>query len=72
MTFFLDHADLEATCPRGGFYNRFYFRQARLQDVIICRGCKGNVRLDDHMNQCQNTARMVDDAVRGLSRSLST
>lgn len=71
MACLLDHADLEAPCPRCGFYNRFSFRQARLQDVIICRGCKCNIRLEDHMSQCRQAARKVEESVRELSRLFS-
>jgi hypothetical protein len=71
MSFLLDRAALEAPCPRCGFFNRFHFRQVRLQDVIICRGCKCNIRLDDDMNQCRNASRTVEDSVRQLIQSLS-
>lgn len=70
MAFLLDRAGLEAPCPRCGFYNGFTFRQARLQDVIICRGCKANVRLDDHMGECRKAARQVEESISWLARSL--
>jgi hypothetical protein len=70
MAFLLDTAVLETPCPRCGFYNRFSFRQARLQDVIICRGCKANIRLDDYMSECRKAARHVEESVARLARSL--
>ncbi len=71
MSFLFDRADLEAPCPKCGFFNSFYFRQARLQDVIICRGCKCNIRLVDHMNQCRNASRRVVDGVCRLVQRLA-
>jgi hypothetical protein len=70
MPFMLDRTGLEAPCPLCGFYNGFSFRQARLQDVIICRGCKATVRLDDHMGECRKAARRVEESISRLARSL--
>jgi hypothetical protein len=70
MSFLLDRAELDVPCPRCGFYNGFTFRQARLQDAIICRGCKATIRLDDHMGECRKAARQVDESISRLARSL--
>ena len=50
----LDKFNIEILCPKCGFYNEIRFKQARLRDVVICRGCKRNIHLDDHMNECRN------------------
>jgi hypothetical protein len=71
MALLLDGAELEAACPRCVFFNRFYFRQVRLRDVIICRGCKCNIRLEDHMNRCRKAARRIEDSLDDLARTLS-
>lgn len=59
-------------CPLCRFYNYFYLRQARLRDVIICRGCKSNIQLDDHMNECRNAVRRVKQALQELESSFKT
>ena len=46
----LDKIEVEVECPRCGFGNPVWLRQARLRDVVICRGCKANIQLDDGMN----------------------
>jgi hypothetical protein len=69
MTFLLDRTGLEAPCPRCGFFNGFTFRQGRLQDVIICRGCKANIFLRDHLGECRKAAHRIDEAISRLSRS---
>jgi predicted RNA-binding Zn-ribbon protein involved in translation (DUF1610 family) len=38
----LDKATLEFQCPHCGFIVDFCYRDARLRDVLICRGCKVN------------------------------
>lgn len=51
--------EIELRCLRCGFYNPIYIKQARLRDVIICRGCKTNIQLDDHMNQVRKAEREI-------------
>lgn len=46
----IDKFEVEVDCPRCGFANPIWLRQARLRDVVICRGCKANIQLDDSMN----------------------
>lgn len=60
----LDKYEIDFRCPKCGFYNEVYIKQVRVRDVIICRGCKTNIRLDDQMNQ-------VKKAVREINRSMS-
>ena len=66
----LDNQTIEFACPRCGFYNPIFFKQARLRDAIICRGCKINIRLDDQMNECRKAVRAINRAVRELEKSL--
>jgi len=67
---FLDKAEIELECPRCGFYNSIFFRQARLRDVIICRGCKCNVRLDDQMNECRKARKQVFRSIGKLGEAM--
>jgi hypothetical protein len=34
-------------------YNSATIGQAKVRDVVICRGCKAVIRLDDYMNECR-------------------
>ncbi len=66
----LDKHTMEFACPYCGFYNAIFFIQARLRDVIICRGCKSNIHLDDHMNECRKARQSLRRALRSLESSL--
>lgn len=68
----LDRIELNIECPRCSFYNSFFFRDARLRDVIICRGCKANIQLDDHMNECRKARQEVNKAMRELEAAVSS
>ena len=58
--------EVEVDCPGCGFSNPIWLRQAELRDVIICRGCKANIQLDDSMNTVRKGVRSVH---RALHRS---
>jgi hypothetical protein len=69
--FDLDRHQLDVACPSCRFYNRIFYRDARLRDVVICRGCKQNIQLDDHMNQCRKARDELNRALRGLEATLA-
>lgn len=71
MDFTVDMAAVDIACPRCDFYNSTTIRQARTRDVVICRGCKGNIQLEDHMNEVRTAERMVRASIRALSETLS-
>jgi len=62
--------EIDFQCPKCNFYNSIYFQQARLRDVIICRGCKSNIRLDDQMNETRKAIRSINRAMNELENSL--
>lgn len=66
----LDNQTIEFPCPLCGFYNAIFFKQARLRDVVICRGCKSNIQLDDQMNECRKAEQSVRKAMQELEKSL--
>lgn len=66
----LDNIKIEVQCPRCNFYNYFFIKQARLRDVIICRGCKSNIHLDDQMNEVRKIVRKFRRQMRELMDSL--
>ena len=59
----IDGFEVEIECPRCDFANPIWMRQARLRDVVICRGCKSNIQLDDQMNT-------VRKAFQGVRRQM--
>jgi len=65
-----DKQNIDFACPACGFYNIINLKQARLRDVIICRGCKINICLDDQMNECRKAIRSIKKAIQKLEDSL--
>lgn len=70
--FNLDAVELDLECPRCGFTNPFWFRQARLRDVVICRGCKVNIQLNDQKNECRKTERSIRRQLAEFEKSLGS
>jgi hypothetical protein len=68
----LDHVKLDIECPGCRFRNNIRFRDVRLRDVVICRGCKSNLRLDDNMNECRKARKDVRAAMSELTKSLTS
>jgi transcription elongation factor Elf1 len=64
--FDLGKYDIDFECPSCGFYNHFYLKQARLRYVIICRGCKANIQLDDAMNEVRKSIRKINKAIAAI------
>ena len=64
----IDSAELEIECPKCDFYNPIWVKQARLKDMIICRGCKVNIQLNDSMNEVRKARRSVLKAVKDLKQ----
>lgn len=67
----LDRFEFEIECPNCRFSTKIRYRDARLRDVLICRWCKANIQLDDHMNECRKARRQVADAIRDLEAQFS-
>jgi hypothetical protein len=67
----LDRQPLDIPCPVCRFSNRIFYREARLRDVIVCRGCKQNIQLDDHMNQCRKARQELQTALDSLEKTMS-
>jgi hypothetical protein len=65
----LDKTSIEIPCPKCEFLNPIFLGQARLQDVIICRGCKSNIYLSDQMAECQQVIRRVQKELDKLMAS---
>ena len=65
-----DKHEIEIQCPECSFYNPIWLKQARLRDVIICRGCKSNIQLDDQMNETRKAIRSMRKAIAELEKTI--
>lgn len=63
--------DIEFQCPNCNFYNSIKLKQARHRDVIICCGCKSNIRLDDQMNETKKAIRSIRKALKSLENTIN-
>jgi len=66
----LDKHIVQIKCPRCAFTNPVSIKQIRLGDVTICRGCKANIRLQDHMNTTKKAVRSINRAMAELQEQL--
>ena len=64
---FFDHAALEIQCPQCAFWNPVLYCQVVQRDVTICRGCKINIQLDDHLNVARRAQRDIERGVATLA-----
>ena len=67
----LDRFEFVVECPKCSFTTKIFYRDARLRDVLICRGCKANIQLDDHMNECRKARRQFNAAMQKLKDALA-
>ena len=70
----LDAIEVPLICPNCEFYNPVTTKQARLSDVLICRGCKANLQCVDALGQlaiAHSTIQgQVDELVDLLSKPI--
>lgn len=69
--FDLDCAIFPIECRKCNFLNSVTVRQVRLHDVVICRGCKSNIQLVDHMGTVSNARDAIRNSLREMVGSLS-
>jgi hypothetical protein len=67
----LDRFEFDVDCPKCRFATKIFYRDARLRNVLICRGCKGNIQLNDHMNECRKARRQVHAAIQELEAAIA-
>ena len=68
--FNIDRIEFEVSCPRCRFFTKIFYRDARIREVLICRGCKANIQLDDHMNECRKVRNQFRAAIEALEESI--
>jgi hypothetical protein len=66
----LDSYLVEIKCPKCGFYNNAFIKQFRVEDVIICRGCKSNIQLIDHEKSVEKSKREIQRALNALVKKV--
>ena len=67
----IDYHPIEVTCPQCEFITSVTIKQIRLRDVVICRGCKRNLQLEDHLNSVRVAERSISRALQNLSDTFS-
>jgi len=67
----IDRAEIDISCTRCHFKNAVTIRQVRLNDVVICRGCKTNLQLVDHMQSAAKARRRALRAFQELEQAFS-
>lgn len=62
----LDRYNVEFACPGCGFYNMAFLRQVRLHDVVMCRGCKASIQLEDYMGELRKAEQRLRRAIEDV------
>lgn len=57
----LDRRSINVDCPQCRLATQATLRDVRIGGVIICRGCKANIRLVDHLGEYQRVRRRMRD-----------
>ena len=70
FVFDLDRVNIPIQCPKCDFDNYVTMAQVRLNDVVICRGCKSNIQLVDYMGTVSKSRETLDNSLRRLMGSL--
>ncbi len=65
----LDDVEIEAECPRCGFYNPLSIKDIALEKSVICRGCKTLIRPVDHMGETQQARKKINKALQDLEEA---
>ena len=62
--------EIDFQCPSCGFSNKATIKQVRINDLIICRGCKRNIRLVDHFDTTKKALRTFNKALREFEEQI--
>ena len=69
--FDLDCVKFDVPCPRCRFTTQIFYRNARLRDVLICRGHKTKIQLHKSMNEFRAARRQFAAAIAELKQSMA-
>lgn len=67
--FDIDKLEKEIACPICGFYATVTMRQIRLEDAVICGGCKANIQFVDVAGEMGKFRGLVREMLEDLARS---
>lgn len=70
MMFNLDYWEIDTPCPKCGFYIFFFFKQACNNEIIICGGCKSNVKLIDYLDECKTGNKQIRRALKDFEKTI--
>jgi hypothetical protein len=62
----LDRRWIDVDCPHCKLATPVTLRDVRVGAVAICRGCKANIHLVDHLGQYQRAKRNFDRSLRAM------
>jgi len=63
---------VDLTCPSCKFINPVALKQVRIRDVIICRGCKSNIQLQDHLNSVRKSLKSFRREMDALMKAFES
>ncbi len=66
----IEDQQVDIACPLCRFLNPVTLKQVQAGDIVICRGCKRNIRLFDHFNTVRKALRSVRRVTRELEKQL--
>jgi len=67
----LDKHTIFPKCPKCFFSNKISLKQVRINASVICRGCKCNIRLEDHFNSTMKSLRSFRRSMQSLENELA-
>lgn len=70
LSHLIDDLAIDIGCPRCHFASTVTLKSIRLGGVIICRGCKANIVLCDHLDSVKRAVRGFSQAISKLERQL--
>lgn len=62
--------DFEIECPRCRFSTQVFLQEVVQRDILICRGCKASIRLEDQMNEARRIQRRLQRSLTQLEDTL--
>jgi hypothetical protein len=67
--FDVDKLEAEIACPICGFYATVTMREIRLEDAVICGGCKAIIQFVDVAGETGKFRGLVREMLDGLART---
>jgi transposase-like protein len=61
---------VDINCPACNFQNQITLKQAQIRSIIICRGCKSNIQLQDYFNTVRKALKSIRRELKGLEKAI--